>query len=117
MDPTPAIPPVTVDEAGTVRVGGRYPATPSLARERAGQLMWKVEDAHGAAEVTHAMYGTMPTACAALLADALWRASYRVVCAGVLPADVLATLVPDPEQPANGEGAPLAHLPELGGEG
>jgi hypothetical protein len=86
MDIAPQIPPVTTDEAGTIRVGGRYPATPSLARERAGQLMWKVEDANGAAEVTHAMYGTMPTACAALLADALWRAAWNAVAAPVLPA-------------------------------
>jgi hypothetical protein len=83
---TPAIPPVSIDEAGTIRVNGRYPATPSLARERAGQLMWRVEDAHGAAEVTHPMYGTMPTACAALLANELWTAAWNVIAAPVLPA-------------------------------
>jgi hypothetical protein len=86
MDPTPTIPPVTVDSAGTIRVGGHWPMTPSLARERAGQLMWKVEEAHGAAEVTHHMLGAMTTAQAALLARELWTAAWNVIAAPVLPA-------------------------------
>jgi hypothetical protein len=85
MDPTP-IPPVTTDEAGTIRVGGHWPMSPSLARERAGQLMWKVEEAHGAAEVTHHMLGAMTTAQAALLARELWDAAWKAVTSRLLPA-------------------------------
>jgi hypothetical protein len=83
---TPQIPPVTVDEAGTIRVGGHWPMTPSLARERAGQLMWRVEECGGEGEIVHPMLGAMTAAQAALLARELWLASWNVVAAPLLPA-------------------------------
>jgi hypothetical protein len=87
-DPLPDVPPVTTDGAGTIRVGGRYPATPSLARERASRLMGLVELAC-CDEVTSHPYGTMSRAQAEALAEALWQAARAEVRR-------LARLTPEP---------------------
>jgi hypothetical protein len=95
MDTTPQIPPVTTDEAGTIRVGGRWPMTPSLCRQRHNELMRAVEDGHGD-EVTHPHFGAMSTPQPVLLARELWCAAWKVVCRERLSPDVLRTLVPAP---------------------
>jgi hypothetical protein len=86
MDPAPQIPPVTVDEAGTIRVGGRFPMGPYLARERACWLMARVQDCGGQGEITHPHFGAMSCAAAVMLANELWAESWRPVAALVLPA-------------------------------
>jgi hypothetical protein len=113
MDTRPPAPTLTRDEHG-VRIGGHRPVDFDRARGLVSELL-RLSEHPIEGRVYTQPTGSLPLEAALSLAVRLAGELAERIREGHVKNGLLPE--PDPEQPANGEGAPLAHLPELGGEG